>query len=69
MPARGGDIALAKAFAGRLKSSGFQVALVSSAREVQSFRPHLLIAFNLDQPLELFDLCRAAKHCGAEVAA
>jgi glycosyltransferase involved in cell wall biosynthesis len=64
----GGDIALAKAFAGRLRLSGFQVELVSSARVVQSLRPHLLIAFNLDQPLELLDLCRAAKHRGAEVA-
>ena len=64
----GGDVALAKAFAGRLRSSGFQVELLSSAQEVRRFQPRLLIAFNLDQMLELFDVCRSAKDCGAEVA-
>jgi len=45
-----------------------QVELLSSAQEVRSFQPRLLIAFNLDQMLELFDVCRSAKDCGAEVA-
>jgi hypothetical protein len=64
----GGDIALAKAFGERLTSSGFQVELLSTAEAVLRLRPRLLIAFNLDQMLELFDICAAAKRCGAEVA-
>ena len=64
----GGDIALAKAFSERLRLFGFEIELLSTAKQVQDFQPHLLIAFNLDQPLELFDMCRAAKQCGAEVA-
>jgi glycosyltransferase involved in cell wall biosynthesis len=64
----GGDIALAKAFCQRLQRFGFESSLLSTPEQVQDFRPRLLIAFNLDQSLELLDMCRAAKQCGAEVA-
>lgn len=64
----GGDIALANAFSQRLRRLGFEIEMLSTAKQVQGFQPRLLIAFNLDQPLELFNMCRAAKQCGAEVA-
>jgi glycosyltransferase involved in cell wall biosynthesis len=64
----GGDIALAKAFSQRLRQFGFESALLSAPKQVEDFQPRLLIAFNLDQPLELLGMCGAAKQCGAEVA-
>lgn len=64
----GGDIALAKAFAQRLREKGFQVEFVSSVETLRAYHPGLFIAFNLDQPLELLRLSREAKILGARVA-
>ena len=64
----GGDVALAKAFGARLQRYGFKVEYLSTAKQVLDFKPKLLIAFNLDQTLELLEICRAAKKCGALVA-
>jgi hypothetical protein len=64
----GGDVTLAKAFGNRLQRSGLAVEYISSAEQALRLKPQLLIAFNLDQPLELFELCAAAKRCGATVA-
>lgn len=64
----GGDSALAKAFARRLAFAGCQAELVTTAEDVRRLVPNLFIAFNLDQSLELVDLCGAAKQCGAKIA-
>lgn len=64
----GGDTALAKAFAGRLRSAGHEATLIADISAISSLRPDVLLAFNLDQPLELLSMCRAARSAGCRVA-
>jgi glycosyltransferase involved in cell wall biosynthesis len=64
----GGDTALAKAFAKRLQLAGHDTCLVHDVAAMQKYRPDVLLAFNLDQPLELLGLARAAKALGSKVA-
>lgn len=64
----GGDTALAKAFATRLKEFGHQAELITDIPSVKKLHPDVLLAFNLDQPLELISVCRAAREVDAKVA-
>ena len=64
----GGDTALAKAFVNRLRSSGHQAELVTDIAALQALRPDALLAFNLDQPLELLALCKTAHALGCRIA-
>ena len=64
----GGDTALAMAFLKRITCFGHQAELVSAPKDLLNARFDWLIAFNLDQPLELLALARAAKSSGIKVA-
>ena len=64
----GGDSAIAKSFANRLKVLGHKVIMVSNAAELISSNANIFLAFNLDQPLELMALSAAAKSKGIKVA-
>jgi glycosyltransferase involved in cell wall biosynthesis len=64
----GGDTALAKAFAKRLQRAGHETSLIHDVAAMEKSRPDVLLAFNLDQPLELLRQARAAKALGCKVA-
>jgi len=63
----GGDVALARAFARRMRARNLDVTFVSSSSDLMSLRPSVLLASNVDQPLELLAIARAAKRIGTRV--
>ena len=64
----GGDTALARSFVARLLTLGHHAELVTGAVELRLLNPDVLLAFNIDQPLELLAICQAARARSCHVA-